>query len=398
MKRIARNNLSIRHSRGVSLIELMIALVIGTLLLLGIVQVFSGSSNAFRANEANSRIQEAGRFALEFLRRDLRMAGHLGCSNDRARFDTFEGDAVFFSTLIEDGDTLDSAPFPVRHHIAIQGFEANDSAPTDVVELPTTVAVGGADDWTPPLPGEILGLAGGVVRGSDILVVRYFSPESIASVDGSTFTMNASTSTVSLSINQAPFPVAASQLYGIADCQGVRLFQANTAGLPGTINITHGGGLNRRGLPAAVLTNSLRSMFRAEAVVFYVGVGVNGEPSLYRAEMGIDGVLVGAEIVEGVENMQVLYGYDPNLSDVNQNYLTATEIEALTALTPLRRWMGVGSVKVGLVVRSPTRSDTPAAVQNPQVLGTQFTPLEPTVRLRKTYEGTIALRNRIRAL
>ncbi|MBD4909085.1 prepilin-type N-terminal cleavage/methylation domain-containing protein, partial [Xanthomonas citri pv. citri] len=55
-------NLRSRMS-GLSLIELMIALVIGLVLLLGVIQIFSASRTAAQLSEGASRAQENGRFA-----------------------------------------------------------------------------------------------------------------------------------------------------------------------------------------------------------------------------------------------------------------------------------------------------------------------------------------------
>ena len=74
-----------RSIRGLSLIELMIALLIGSILMIGVVQVFAASRTAYQLSEGMSRVQENGRFALDYLQRDIRMAGHFGCVNDQAR-------------------------------------------------------------------------------------------------------------------------------------------------------------------------------------------------------------------------------------------------------------------------------------------------------------------------
>ena len=74
-----------RKNLGLSLVELMIALLIGTILLIGVVQVFGASRTAYQLSEGMSRTQENARFALDYLQRDIRMAGHFGCVNDQAR-------------------------------------------------------------------------------------------------------------------------------------------------------------------------------------------------------------------------------------------------------------------------------------------------------------------------
>lgn len=70
------NHLSAQQ-RGLSLIELLIALLIGLILLLGISQVFLTSRQTFATNNAMSKLQENGRFALEFIARSARQAGYL---------------------------------------------------------------------------------------------------------------------------------------------------------------------------------------------------------------------------------------------------------------------------------------------------------------------------------
>lgn len=64
---------------GFSLVEIMIALLIGLFLLEGILQMFSASQQTYRMQSNLARLQENGRFALDFLARDIRMASYWGC-------------------------------------------------------------------------------------------------------------------------------------------------------------------------------------------------------------------------------------------------------------------------------------------------------------------------------
>lgn len=64
---------------GISLIEFMIALLIGLFLLGGILQMFSASQQTYRIQSNLARLQENGRFALDFLAHDIRTAGYWGC-------------------------------------------------------------------------------------------------------------------------------------------------------------------------------------------------------------------------------------------------------------------------------------------------------------------------------
>jgi type IV pilus assembly protein PilW len=62
---------------GLSLVELMVALVLGLVLMSGVIQVFLSSRQTYSTNEAVSRMQENGRFALEFISRSARLAGYV---------------------------------------------------------------------------------------------------------------------------------------------------------------------------------------------------------------------------------------------------------------------------------------------------------------------------------
>ncbi|MDD1616788.1 MAG: type IV pilus assembly protein PilW, partial [Methylococcaceae bacterium NSP1-2] len=67
--------------RGFTLIELMIAMLIGVFLMAGILQIFSSAKQAYRLQENLSRLQENGRFAMDYLTKGVRMAGYMGCSS-----------------------------------------------------------------------------------------------------------------------------------------------------------------------------------------------------------------------------------------------------------------------------------------------------------------------------
>jgi type IV pilus assembly protein PilW len=64
---------------GLSLIEIMIALLIGALLIGGVLQIFIASQQTYRLQENLSRLQENGRIALDFIGRDVRMTSYWGC-------------------------------------------------------------------------------------------------------------------------------------------------------------------------------------------------------------------------------------------------------------------------------------------------------------------------------
>jgi len=67
-----------RTHSGLTLIELTVALAIGSFLLLGAMTVFVQGRTTFRISESTSRLHENAQFAVQRLEADIRMAGYWG--------------------------------------------------------------------------------------------------------------------------------------------------------------------------------------------------------------------------------------------------------------------------------------------------------------------------------
>lgn len=67
------------QQKGFTLVEIMIALLIGVFLLGGVMGVFLNTKQTYSVQEALSRLQENGRFAMDFLAKDIRMADYRVC-------------------------------------------------------------------------------------------------------------------------------------------------------------------------------------------------------------------------------------------------------------------------------------------------------------------------------
>lgn len=373
---------------GLSLIEMMIALVIGLLLLLGVIQVFSASRTAFQLSEGASRAQENGRFALDFLARDIRMAGHFGCVNDQAHFVKGEGDPrVNFSATTGSGNPLDFS-------VSIQGYEAAGTAPGNRIQIGGTLSAAAG------VPSQIQSLSPAPLPGSDILVLRYLSAEgvpvtglvrsgsaSVVSVDGTRWSRLTSGG------------VGTPSLFGIADCSHADVFTGTSAAGSVTTSVD----LSRYTAQPTGQT----MLYRAESLVYYVGSGTSGEPSLRRARADSTGAYSqNEELVEGVESLQLLYGLDSTV-DISRgtppagnitSHVAASGLSAPANATGANQWRRVGEVQVGIVARSPsaaaattTASDDPLGVLGVSVLP----PATPDGRYRASYELSVALRNRL---
>ena len=71
-------NKSARRQTGLSLTELMVALAIGSFLMIGAIQIYNQSREAFVINESIARVQETAQFAMDTIEADLRMASNWG--------------------------------------------------------------------------------------------------------------------------------------------------------------------------------------------------------------------------------------------------------------------------------------------------------------------------------
>jgi type IV pilus assembly protein PilW len=376
------------RNHGFSLVELMIAMLIGSLLLLGLVQIFGASSAAYRANMGVARTQEGSRFAMDFLSRDLRMAGYMGCVNDMARFMGAQPSffSHFLTTAQRNAQNFNAASFGLRFNVAIQGYEATGTAPGDVVDLG---AITGAWAGTPAFPAV---LTPAPRAGSDILVLRFFGSDG-ALVTGFNPTPASGSPTVTIEAGRAGL-VTAGGLYALADCNIASVFQATTAAnaTTGTFNVTTSG-LNQSGFQGQEALFGVNSMnlYRAESMIYYVAVGAGGIPSLYRATAVGTG-WNSEEIVEGVEMLQLGYGVDTATGNPDG---AINEYRVASAFTTDAQWRRVGAVRVGMLMRSPERASTPDRITNQFVNGVRVTAPANTSILRASYENTITLRNRL---
>lgn len=84
---------SIRTQRGLSLVELMVALTIGLFLVGAVGIIYVNTSNASRASTLEAQMNEDGAVALELLQQQIRLAGFSNVNNTGSRL--FSGRAVF---------------------------------------------------------------------------------------------------------------------------------------------------------------------------------------------------------------------------------------------------------------------------------------------------------------
>ena len=106
---------------GISLVEILVALVISLFLLAGIVQVYVGNKATFAFTNALAEIQENGRFALDSMSQDLRLANEWGCIRPRGGVNPNVEDTLDAFTV--PGYNSDFHDFLGEDPIEIRGLE-----------------------------------------------------------------------------------------------------------------------------------------------------------------------------------------------------------------------------------------------------------------------------------
>lgn len=362
----------VSRQAGLSLIELMIALVVGLILIAGVFSIFLSSRKSYGINGAVAQIQNNARTALNFIRVNTRMAGYMGCGSSGAQF----------------ANQLNSNTLPYDFANAITGFEYQGTGPTGSYTLPSTApAASSQASWAPVLSSSIPTTAAKhALPGSDVFAVS--------------ISQGTTTPSYVTSLGAAPnsFNIAANNnnlqsgdLLIISNCVQTVIREATgIAGL--AISTTTGPGTpgNSGALPALLTSNA--QVTTAQVVAYYVGFGADGSPALYEAitTRNQPNGFLPEEIASGVENMQVLYGLDPTHTGQSPSrYVTADNV-----ISPNTTWNDVVSVRVALLLQSaPGAVPMPATAQQYDLLGTEITAPRDT-RLRQIFTSTIMLRNR----
>ena len=375
----------IRRNRGLSLIELMVAITLGLLLTAGMIQLFNSSKVTFQTNDGIARVQENGRFALELLKRDLREAGSFGfCAGQieiRNHLNTGCGGGAddFFNA-----------------NRSLVGWEYDGTGLGDDFTLPGNLDPSSASngDWdssadSSDLPNRLSGLP---VPGADVLVVRRMD-----ALPGITALGNTPAGASSINLVGA-HGLPDDSLVLVTNCTTADLFQNRTNASAdsfsaGTGSCSNPGPGNDNSVNWSTQYGSDMQALAVTQVAYYIGVSpVTGEPGLYRWNMsqGTAGA-VAQELIQGAETMQVLYGYsraapDGDGQSVN-NWLTADQV-------PADGWQQVIAIRLALSVRSPERADLDQTDIEYDLAGANIT-VAGDGRVRQPFSTTVALRNRV---
>lgn len=282
-------------SRGFSLVELMIALTIAGVLLLGMSAYFVNSSRNFSETERVSRQIENGRYAASLLSEDIRHAGFYGEVGNVVNLPLAA--AIPLPGSLPDPCAAAIASVSAALPISIQGVDDVDStsAPSCVTDY---------------------------VAGTDVIVVRRANTTTIAA--GSAVASGYYTQTSFCNTDNPMFKVAQSG-FTLTD-------KACDATKPRPIREYH--------------------VYLYYIATCSIGTGVNGVckttdpqvPTLKRAELVAGGTFSVSPLVEGIENMQIEYGLDTDGDGVADSFTAKP--------TTVAQWSQVASIRMHLLARN----------------------------------------------
>ena len=407
---------------GYTLIEVMVAAALGVLLLGIVVTIYLGSKSTFRAAEGLARSQESTRFAMHFLKRDIRGSGYQGCSKGVSRRNFMN-------------DQLDN--FPLSEDNAIFGWEFNGTEYGDNYDLEYTeldspftqaeltdarddnsvagtnwvgryIEITGDAPINKNLPAAITALR--PLLGSDIISVTSSEVVPNLKVGLQTNSGNPVFETIDENEDDRESGVETGTIVKISDCSASDTFQNAAAADEESLSALPGAGV-----PGNLLTGAFKwqkkwdknaEVYRSITKIYFIGTGAGGKPSLYvyESDCGIGGDCgTTSELIEGVENMQILYGEDtvaPDENSANAN-LDQDEREDLDGVVDsyfsandVTDFRNVLDVKIGLLVRSPDAAldlaDNPSYTLLNQI---EITPPNDR-RQRFVNNATVRLHNR----
>lgn len=337
---------SIARHRGFSLVELMVAITIGLIILAAISAVFVSSKRSYSTQDRLARLQENARFAMQFMTRDVRMAGYSGCVKD----------------LPNVNNTLNvGTNFLFMMNIPLEGIDNADSSsawspsgggkPANMKDGTDAIAIRSGD------PSQITNLASAMESESDALVVS---------------------STTGFSDNN---------IIMVADCSNADVLQITDVNSPALEHAANAG--NTPGNSSAnlgKLYDTAAQVMKFYTRVYFVANRADGTPALFLNENGDV-----QELVEGVEDLQVLYGVDTDADGAPNVYLSADGVGAA--------WGSVRSVRIGMLVRTPNDKDIDPDIRaSYDVNGNTFTvPTDADGNRdryqRRVFQTTVQVRN-----
>lgn len=340
MSRARRPFFARRRMAGLSLIEMMIALVMALIVAAGIITVFASTSSSNKVQAQMAVLQEEGRFAIQSLRSDLANANGAYCSNSGGNagatssglyLDALRSPTIYAKAAINFTDNTLTLPAPTQAYslpssIFMRGYDCTTTACTPVDPNPTVPAI-------PPM-GPV---AGNRVLGADVLTIRYLKPGSGWAISpsggtpGSTITAASDGTVSSIALTPLTTEAPASDFTGtlamLADCSNAQVFAVTDASgvlTPTGANYASPLDISKGAAPRVFdFTNDFQTVTYYLKVVCASGTPPCSGTTTGELERRINGV--DQPLVRGVERLDFRYGIINANGDTQ--FLTANEVD-----------------------------------------------------------------------
>ena len=375
---MARLPTATRRQGGLTLIELLISMAIGLMVLGALLVVYLGSRAAYRSSDSLARVQESGRFAIEFIAQDSRMSGFMGCLS---------------RSLTTDNLLNLTANPPVAFSASADGIRGFDGSSAASIALWTNPTAGTATPITRVGNSDVLTVrrTGGTAVG-----LRVTPPSASTWAEGSGGTVTLAHNAVGLRNSDVVVLGNCEQgvvlrvtnnpaATGIGDFPTVIEYKAAGAGSDGTQgNVTTVPDASR----VAFTSASRAEVIRFVDVSYFIGLNAAGRPSLFRAAGGAV-----EELVDNIEDMDIVYGVDTTLPDADGT------IDAYLRADQVADWSRVVSARISLLVVGP--EDNVATDRQTYTFremsgdGVADAQTAADRRLRHVFTTTVSLRNRV---
>ncbi|MCP8900321.1 PilW family protein [Gilvimarinus xylanilyticus] len=337
------------NQQGLSLVELMIAITLGIVLMTGVVQTFLSSKTVFSTQKGVSRVQETGRLGMEFLARDIREAGYMGCLSRTG---------INYTSTLNDPDDYE-IDFEV-------GIEASSAAPVSLEHTPISPVL------------TLRSAAGGGVG----IAKNNNSGNLVAINTGATG-------------NGCFSGLCPDDILIITDCSKARVFQATNlkTNSHGVLVVHAASGTPGNKPPASWGGNNADDTFdkgseiiKIRTRMYYVA---DADPSDDNVRPGLfmkEGFNPSVELLKNVENMHLEFGVDTNFDGRVDNFV------ALEQVATVASWADVAAVKVELLVGSSEDNVSPDPRQY-EFAGKTVTSADN--RIRQVFTSTVGIRSRL---
>ena len=353
MKRACRQP----RARGLTLVELLVAMGLGLFLVVVMGTIFLGSKGTFQSQNHVARLQESARFSVDTLSADLRMAGFQGCRGlglTTPMLNTLNTPTAFLYNFAQ-------GVWASRH---------NGSA------------------WGPALASTLTSLSPAPDSAGDVLTVRR------AVGTGWSLTAEMGSATAALNVTSTG-RITTGDLLMVSDCAGAAVFQATNAtpGVSGSIehsaSVTATPGVSTNSLGRPFLQDAV--VYRLTTVTYYLAPSQREDKTTQLALWSFTTPDYNSteppkpqELVTGVEGFRVTLGLDSNGDGAADAYVAPKDVPD---------WTQVITARIELLMAS-TEDNITSSPQPYTFAGTASTPSDR--RLRTVVSTVVQVRNALR--